>query len=426
MTYKFLLVLLPFFILIHACSDKPQTLINTAHLNRLYEEISFKGRPSAIVHIYADYPEYEWTDAAGEGVSCVDDVARAAVFYLRHHQNFQDQPSLNKTKRLLNFLLGMQAENGYFYNFIDENMMINSVRENSLPVGQWWSWRALWALGEAYPFYHRSDPSFAGQLDKSIQRLLAATKPIVRSYPQTEMIDGMKFPTYLPQKMAADQTAELLSGLIPYFQATQDSLAGRLIRVFCDGMMMMQGGDSTEFPFGAFLGWVNEWHFYGNSQADVLFQAGALLKEPRYYQAALREVDSFYPYLMKQNYLRSFRLKYEQGKIFAVEMKHFEQIAYGIRPMVMACLQAYQATGNQEYAQRAGEIACWLFGKNIVGKSLYDPATGRCFDGVDNEEKINFNSGAESTIEALLALLAVEQNMISRQFVHDYYRKVSH
>ena len=35
---------------------------------------------------------------------------------------------------------------------------------------------------------------------------------------------------------------------------------------------------------------------------------------------------------------------------------------------------------------------------------MYDPATGRCYDGINSPVDINRNSGAESTIEALLAL----------------------
>jgi hypothetical protein len=40
---------------------------------------------------------------------------------------------------------------------------------------------------------------------------------------------------------------------------------------------------------------------------------------------------------------------------------------------------------------------------------MWDPATGRGFDGIINEGKINLNAGAESTIEALLALQEVGQ-----------------
>ena len=58
-------------------------LINLEHLLFLTEPITIDGRDAAIVHIYSEHPEYEWVDAAGEGIAAVDDVARAAGKYLR-------------------------------------------------------------------------------------------------------------------------------------------------------------------------------------------------------------------------------------------------------------------------------------------------------------------------------------------------------
>jgi hypothetical protein len=52
---------------------------------------------------------------------------------------------------------------------------------------------------------------------------------------------------------------------------------------------------------------------------------------------------------------------------------------------------------------------------------MYDPQTGRCFDGINDKENINKNSGAESTIEALLTLIEVENNPITRKILHKYY-----
>ena len=57
----------------------------------------------------------------------------------------------------------------------------------------------------------------------------------------------------------------------------------------------------------------------------------------------------------------------------------------------------------------AKKSAAWLAGENASGKVMWDPATGRCYDGIISKEEINLNSGAESTIEALLSLQALEK-----------------
>jgi hypothetical protein len=64
---------------------------------------------------------------------------------------------------------------------------------------------------------------------------------------------------------------------------------------------------------------------------------------------------------------------------------------------------------------KAVEISEWFFGQNVSGKQMYDPSNGRCFDGINSEDDVNLNSGAESTIEALLSMQVLEQFEISKE-----------
>jgi len=78
--------------------------------------------------------------------------------------------------------------------------------------------------------------------------------------------------------------------------------------------------------------------------------------------------------------------------------------------MVYACLKAYDITKDSAYVIKAGKIAQWFLGKNSAGKQMYFTESGLCFDGIESENEVNKNSGAESTIEALLALSEIEKN----------------
>jgi hypothetical protein len=124
--------------------------LNTHHLDHLYEKIKVNDIDMAIVHIYADYPDYNYVDDEDEGMACVDDAARAALFYLDLYKSNPKEEYLNKHKYLTEFLMYMQADNGYFYNFIWNDYTINRDHKNSLPQPDWWSWRALWALTESH------------------------------------------------------------------------------------------------------------------------------------------------------------------------------------------------------------------------------------------------------------------------------------
>ena len=56
----------------------------------------------------------------------------------------------------------------------------------------------------------------------------------------------------------------------------------------------------------------------------------------------------------------------------------------------------------------AGHLAAWFLGANDANKIMYSVTTGRCFDGMQSAASVNINSGAESTIEALLTMENVE------------------
>ncbi|MCH7756119.1 hypothetical protein IH970_13495, partial [candidate division KSB1 bacterium] len=109
----------------HVPAPADLKLVNLAHLNHLYENVVIDGKEMGIIHIYSEYPDYAWVDAHNEGIACVDDVARATVVYLRHFEITGDTTSLKRARKLLDFCLYMQAEDGQFYNFIYADHSIN-------------------------------------------------------------------------------------------------------------------------------------------------------------------------------------------------------------------------------------------------------------------------------------------------------------
>ncbi|MCB9249425.1 MAG: hypothetical protein H6613_13200 [Ignavibacteriales bacterium] len=64
----------------------------------------------------------------------------------------------------------MQAENGYFYNFIWSDYTINKDFKTSVAEPNWWAWRALWALTESYPYYLESDKIFSEKIKLSVEK----------------------------------------------------------------------------------------------------------------------------------------------------------------------------------------------------------------------------------------------------------------
>lgn len=405
-------------------AETPQadlTLVNLKHLNHLYERIAIEGREMAIVHIYSEYPEYAWVGAKDEGIACVDDAARAAVVYLHHFEETGERSSRGHARRLLDFCRFMQTSDGQFYNFIYKDHSINRTGKTSFKSFGWWAARGLWALGEGYRVFQKIDPLYAEKLQEHLERSFGQIERLLKDYPQTDDVDGFKVPKWLMYHSAADATSELMLGLAAFQEASGNKHVLEYLRKFAEGLVQMQIGDENTFPFGAHLSWQNVWHGWGNAQTQALSRVAVLFRNERFKKSAMLEVDYFYPFLLRRGY--PYQLTFAKNDSFRItEVRPFSQIAYALRPAIAGALNLFNVTGDKRYAEFAGQLATWFFGNNPAHRQMYDPQTGRCFDGILSASEINRNSGAESTIEALYALLAVEANAIALKTLKRYLR----
>ena len=266
--------------------------VNFAHLRHLTQEVVLNGDPVSIVHVYANYPDYDWVEAADsgqEGIACVDDAARAAVVYLRSFELQHDTASLSAARSLLRFVMSMETEDGNFYNFIRRDLTINRDGKTSFKSFGWWGGRGVWAMSLGYRLTKDADARFAGELRKCIERSLPHVEKLLDHYGQTKTESGFKLPTWLLYESGSDATTELLLGLVEFYQATHDKRVKAYIEKLADGLMVMQDGDIRTFPFGAHRSWETMWHSWGNSQSYVLAYAGRVLGDKKMIASARME-----------------------------------------------------------------------------------------------------------------------------------------
>ena len=388
-------------------------ILNKSHLDYLYKEIKVDGKEMAVIHIYSNAPDYKYVDDEDEGYACVDDAARAAIFYLEYFKAYNDTSSLQKYYNLVEFLLYMQADNGFFYNFIWKDNSINKTFRTSVAEPNWWSWRALWALMEGYDDFNKSSNNRAFRVKQYIKKTIEAIKINIPEKKKEIVIDGIELPDWLPSQSASDQSALLVLILSDYYKITGDKEIFDYLNSLVQGIMMMQIKDSDCEYNGAFLSWQNTWHGWGNSQSYALLKASLVLNEESLRTSALYELNNFYERLIKSDFLSYFKVQKNECKYEVAESNKYSQIAYIIRPMIFALLEAYDVTSDSIYAIKAGKVAQWFIGRNPSSTVMYNPHTGIFFDGIENENLINKNSGAESTIEGLLSLLRMSLNPIA-------------
>ncbi len=377
-------------------------LVNLDHLIYLTEPVTIDGREMALVHIYAEYPDYEWVDAAGEGLSCVDDVARAAIVYLWQYERTGDPALLELARATLEFVRYMQAEDGAFYNFVyDRQGTINRQGSTSYRSLGWWAMRGLWALGEGVRVFDRVDPAYADVLAEAYRRTEAALAATVGDASATINIHGFELPAWLPGG-EADVSAIGLLGLTAYYRARPNPETAAIITALADGIAALRLGDHATYPFGMHPVRVNApgfWHDWGAHMTHALVEAGMALNRQDWIDSAAAEADSF---LLRHLTLERFRN-------IGVVPDRLGQIAYGTNMLVQAYMALYRATGEPRYARYAGLAGSWYFGNNMAGVPMVDLATGRVFDGINGPVawRVNRNSGAESTIEGLLSLIVL-------------------
>ena len=85
----------------------------------------------------------------------------------------------------------------------------------------------------------------------------------------------------------------------------------------------------------------------------------------------------------------------------------FDQQPIEAHCTVSACLEAYRSTSDARWHEEARLAFEWFLGRNDLGLSLYNPATGGCCDGL-HMDRVNLNQGAESTLAYLMALSEME------------------
>jgi len=93
---------------------------------------------------------------------------------------------------------------------------------------------------------------------------------------------------------------------------------------------------------------------------------------------------------------------------------NFDQQPIEAQAMVSACLEAYRATSDVWWYERAQRAFDWFLGWNDLGLELYSETTGGCRDAL-HVDRVNQNQGAESTLAFLLALaeMRLTQNVVT-------------
>lgn len=397
---KQFLVLVPLVLLINCEKPAPRSPVNLNHALSLVDSVKVDGEMLSFIHIYADAPEYRPLAAPDEGVSCVDDVGRFMEVLeteICHYENTEFLPlALGMTR----FLLYMSRDDGLWYNFIYADGNKNREYRTSVAEFQWWAIRGLRGLAAAHTILEQypAESELKAAVVRRIHSMDSHLDSILLNFPEcipTEL--GLR-PKWLV-KDAPDINSELLLVLTKLHGRANFSYESE-IRKIADGLIIFQYHNSDSPLDGMYFCWQNIWHNWGNNQATALLKTYQLTKEEKYLASVRLWADNFVPFLIENNF--PWEIAVASDGTYSVTA--FPQIAYGIHAIYSGLELLAEITGNEFYATSAETVFSWFKGQNPAVTAMYDPQSGRCFDGINGPGEVNFNSGAESTIECLLAI----------------------
>ena len=308
----------------------------------------------------------------------IDDNARALIAMVKHYEITKDIADLFLIETYLSFLLYCQQEDGSFLNYVDKlgNFTNNNHNENLEDSNG----RTIWALGE---FASHSDLFPKEIIDKAN---LAIEKSITH-------ILNFKSPRAI---------SFAIKGLYWYDLKNNTPEITEIITKLADNLVSKFRGVSDD-----------KWKWFEN----YLTYANSLLPEAMLY-ASLKTGSKLYKKIAKKtfDFLLNITFKDDQIKVVSNQgwnHKGKDVNNYGEQPIdvaytILALNKFYEIFQDKEYYNKMVVAFNWFLGKNHLNQIVYNPKTGGCYDGLE-ENHINLNQGAESTVSYLMARLVFEK-----------------
>ncbi|MET7418810.1 hypothetical protein [Dactylosporangium sp. NPDC005555] len=435
-------------------------LTNLAHLDSLRVRVTPPPQPGHTTYRLAEEPAVEvvWTYAERlpdgsylpvgggpadpdtghytQGAFNADDIARAAVVYLRHWRATGTGTSRDAARQLLRGLCFLQTVHDDPDDQAHGNVVLwqqpdGTLNRSGIPAESpdpsdsgesAWLARTVWALGEGYAAFRtdeQGDPDFAAFLRRRLRLAMSAiSRQVLPRYGQWRVVEESATPAWLIGD-GADLTGEALLGLCAYTGCSGDDDARKLLEQLAEGVTAMRTGTPWTWPFGAVLPCAlsrSAWHAWAGLAPAGLARVYEVAGDLAARDAALADAASFTPHLLVEGGPDNLRVAVP-GSREALTIDGV-QLSYGAQSRVESLLATARVTGRPALSTLAGIAGSWFFGNNPAGAPMYDPATGRTYDGVDivdgsprqlgRRGVVHRDAGAESTIHGLLAMLALD------------------
>ncbi|NGF76836.1 glycosyltransferase [Fluviicola sp. SGL-29] len=310
----------------------------------------------------------------------LDDNARAMIAMCQHFEFTASEITLKYIELYLNFIRYCLQSDSFFLNYINEQREFTEQNYSTDLADA--NGRAIWALG-----YLISMNSLPKELVQKAEVIMC-----------TSLIYADKISS--PRAMAFT-----IKGL--YYQCTKNASAQNilLIKKLANRLVEMYRYESDEEWL-----WFERYLTYANSTlCESLLCAWSATGNSLYRTIAKESFDFLLKETFKKTGIKVIPNKQWRHK----ETPSLSESIGGEQPIdvaytILALGKFYDVFNDESYLTQMKTAFDWFLGKNHLNQIIYNPCTGGCYDGLE-ENYVNLNQGAESAVSYLMARLTIEK-----------------
>jgi len=311
----------------------------------------------------------------------LDDNARAMVSMCQHYELTQENTDLKYIGIYLNFIKYCLQEDGSFLNYVDvDGVFTQQNYETNLADS---NGRAIWALG----YLISLSDSLPHELVFEAGKIIDCAMPNLLKIHSTRAM------------------AFIIKGLY-YRSSKQHSVQDMLFITRLSNRLVQMYKHEAEPDWS----WFESYLTYGNSiLPEAMLCAWLATGEPIYKQIAKTSFDFLLSKIFTE---KNIKVISNQGWLHKGEEENRVTIG-GEQPIditytILALNKFYAVYKEESYKVKSKIAFDWFLGNNHLHQIIYNPCTGGCYDGLE-EDYINLNQGAESTVSYLMARLTLEK-----------------
>ena len=308
----------------------------------------------------------------------LDDNARALVSLCMHYKLTADEKDVETIRKYVKFIEYCQQADGDFLNYVDrdgcftqQNQEVNLDDSNG---------RAIWALGYLL--------SMSGFLPADITTL--AETIIEKALARVSMV-------YSTRAMAF-----AIKGIYYYHRARKSPENLVLLTRLADRLVQMFRHEASNS-----WAWFESYLTYANSiLPEAMLYAWLETRNTVYKDIALQSFDFLLAHTFNTNGIEVISNKnwLQKGQ----EPGHYGEQPIDVAYTIMTLSEFYDEYMHEDYRTKMETAFNWFLGNNRLHQIIYNPCTGGCYDGLE-ENHVNLNQGAESTLSYLMARLTIEK-----------------